>query len=298
MVDLYVFRMGDGEAFRLGIGGEGDGFLGEDGEGDLAFAAKDFHLVSVFLATEVPEAGSGYACSMYPGCGYGVVGGVETLLVGGGAMHCFDIAEEVGEEVESVAGKIVEVSAEGDFGIGSPVVFAGEIEFGGRFAELPMDVSRFADGSGVEPLFDLEEARQAATVVGDEDGRLAGLEGSEDFLAICEVGRHWFFDTAGFAGCGGCYGVLLVAIGGRGDVDGVDFGGVDQFLGRLENEGDSVARGVVLGLGEVAAHDAVEDEAFGLLVGGAAFNFGDVAAADDAPAKGRSEFGIVHGGNC
>jgi len=75
-----------------------------------------------------------------------------------------------------------------------------------------------------------------------------------------------------------------VGAGRRGDVDCVDLGVGDEGAGVVIPAGDAVAAGVVGGFGTVAAHHGDESGVGDFGERGAAFDFGHVAAADDAPA--------------
>src|SRR5205085_134492 len=90
----------------------------------------------------------------------------------------------------------------------------------------------------------------------------------------------------GFAGLGGHDSVLLVGRRRGGDVDGVHLGVGDQLAPVGVPPGHAVAGGVVSGLGSVAAHDGDKGGVGSFLERGTAFDLGDVAAADDAPADG------------
>ena len=111
------------------------------------------------------------------------------------------------------------------------------------------------------------------------------MAGVDHRQALAVVARHRFFNVNGFAGSGDLGGVVCVGVGRRRDIDCIDIWVGDECVGLVVPLGYAVARGIIAGLVCVASHDRYQFGIGRFVQGGAALYFGDVAAADDAPAN-------------
>ena len=149
--------------------------------------------------------------------------------------------------------------------------------------DLDVDGCDAADAARREASAHREKTGQRAPIVRDPQ-RDAGLAERAGHARALGVGpRHRLLDKAGFARGRGQKRQRLVRPRRGRDVDGIDVRIADQFVGGDVDPRDAVPPRVVLGLGPVAPHDGDERRAVSLLEAGAAFDFRDVAAADDAP---------------
>eukprot|EP01022_Parablepharisma_sp_SALTPOND_P021550 TRINITY_DN427_c1_g1_i8.p1 TRINITY_DN427_c1_g1~~TRINITY_DN427_c1_g1_i8.p1 ORF type:complete len:1229 (-),score=506.41 TRINITY_DN427_c1_g1_i8:439-4125(-) len=256
-------------------------------EDDLAGAAGDLDPVGAFETAEMPAAAAGDATVIAPAGRYRVTRAVETLLVGAAAGSLRHLAKKMREQVQAVAGQVIEIATGRDARIGAPAIATLQVVRSGCAGQLPVDVAWRADAALDQPLPHLLEARQRAPVVGHEQRLPGGLEGVQHLHALLVAGGHGLFDAAGFASGSDLQGVVQVGVGRGGDIEGVDVGIVDQCIGIAEPARYAVTSCVVGRQGRVASHDRDQFEAGRALVGGTTLFLGDCAAADDAPADRR-----------
>jgi hypothetical protein len=140
-----------------------------------------------------------------------------------------------------------------------------------------------ADGALRHEVAHGEESGQGAAVEAHPK-RDAGLAACGDHVeALAVVHPHRLFDVHRLAGRGAAQRVLAVAVGERGDVDGVDVVGVDDGRCVIVGSGNAVPAGVVGGERAVAAHHRAQLGVARLRKAGPALALGHVAAADHAP---------------
>jgi hypothetical protein len=131
----------------------------------------------------------------------------------------------------------------------------------------------------------LEEARQGAAVIGDEELLAGARKGFAHAAALGGAARHGLLDIAGFVGLRDPERVRLVLAGGRGHVDDVDVGAPDHLVGVRGVTRYAVPAREVGGTLFVAPHDDIELAAARLVERGAALDLTHVPATDDAPAN-------------
>lgn len=312
-----VGRIGDGEFLDAGVGFEGgewcSAFLGdggflnarggfeangvgrEVGERKAAVGADELEEVFARGAGEIPGGDAGHAGGGAEAHGERVFDGVGRGEIGGVAGDIGERAEEKIEKVERVRAEVKKEAAASVGGVEAPGKLGGRGAVLG-FGVVVADAGELADGAGVEEFLDLEEAGLGAAVIGDEEWEAGAGEGGEHLVAFGGVAGHGFFDIGGFAGGANLEGVLEVKAGRSGNVDGVNFGVADEGFGVVIPFGNTVAAGVVRGEGGVATHDGDELGAGGFLEAGTAFDFGNVAATENAPADGVTGFPSGRGG--
>ena len=137
----------------------------------------------------------------------------------------------------------------------------------------------------LDQRLDLEEGGQGAAIVRHKQRHSGPTAGVDHRQALAVVVRHRLFDVNRFAGSGDLGRVMSVGVRGRCDIDRIDIRVADECVGLVVPSGYAVALGIVAGLVRVAAHDRYQLGIAGLVQGRAALNFGDVAAANDAPAN-------------
>ena len=125
----------------------------------------------------------------------------------------------------------------------------------------PVSVEADGDGTGganragVDQFFHLQETGQATTIVGDPQRHPRSLTGRHHALTFSVVERHWLFHIDRFPCL--CHGqcIVLMSIGGRGNIDRVHLGIMDERLGVIIPARDIVATGVIGGQCAITAHD-------------------------------------------
>ena len=212
-----------------------------------------------------------------------VLGRVEPGLVGSPALDRGDGAEQVIEQIELVGAQVEEEPAPGDLGQHPPGKSFHPL-LSGRLEQGDGDQAHLADRPFGEQFLDLEEGRQAAAVVGHEQGHAGRFARLDHVLALGVAAGHGLFHVHRFAGPRRFDRVLGVGVGRSGHVYRVHLRVGDQRVGVGVPAGHAVAPGVIFGEVGVAPHDRYQLRVFDFLKGGTALDFGDVAAADDAPA--------------
>src|SRR5450830_68551 len=74
MVQLDVFRVGDGQFLRAAGVAQQQRFIAEHGKADLAFAADDIDMIDTLKTAEIPTAAAGHAGSMQPAGAHRIFG--------------------------------------------------------------------------------------------------------------------------------------------------------------------------------------------------------------------------------
>jgi hypothetical protein len=131
-----------------------------------------------------------------------------------------------------------------------------------------------------------EEAGQGAAVEAHPERDAGRAAGGDHVQALAVVHPHRLLDVHRLAGRGAAQRVLAVAVGERGDVDGVDVVGVDDGRRVVVGAGDAVPAGIVGGERAIAAHHRAQLGMARLREARAALALGHVAATDHAPTDG------------
>ena len=189
------------------------------------------------------------------------------------------------EQIEGVGAEVEQQSATCSSCVNAPG--AARIEMP-RSAVTVAHLGQPAQCRGVKEMLHLHKPGQAPPVVGDEQLLPRAGKRLDHAVAFRCVARHGLFDIGGFAGGCDAQRVVTVRFGRRGNVDGVDVGIAEQRVSVVVPARHAMAAGIVGGQRTLAPHDRDELRAGRLLEARAAFDLGDIATADDAPAHDRS----------
>ena len=279
---MHVRRIAQLVHASLASAREHDICVTEDRRLQLPLRTGERDEVRFLRCVEVPDPGANRGAVELEGGRSAVFGGVCAAGVHGKTGHLRDRPDQEIQQIETVRCQVEEQSPAADGRVDTPPGVAPGEQRGGH---LDVDGRQAPDPVLAQAVPDGEEPGQCPAVVRDPQGqplRIEGLDHAETFLM---VERHRLLDEARLAGGGHAEREIAVARGGGGDVDGVDVRVRDQIVRPVVRPRHTVAPRVVARLLPVAAHHRDQRGSFGLLKPGAALDFGDITAPDDAPAN-------------
>lgn len=268
----------------------GEGFFAiaetEDGaveriEIDFAFGADDAELVA--LDARVPadiDDGMDAGGILDEDCG-GVFDGLLMDGVGEQAGGAGRLAEEEIHGVDAMAGGVEERAAAGHGGIEAPALGLIRRVVGAPFMTVGLGKDGLADDALGDELAGADELGTEAAVVSDGEETLMSAGGGEHRLRVGEIESGGFFAEDVLAGMQSGDGMGRMERDGRGDVDGVDGGGVECDV----EVGEDLSAGVSGGLLRIAGDERLEAAARLRKNGGDDAAAGDIADSNDQPAN-------------
>ena len=164
-----------------------DGFVGEDGEVQLASVADEFDAVGAgtLVADEAPRAAAGQAVGKLEGGADGVFRLIKSASVAAEAFCPDNGAKDFLKQVNLVGCEVVEVSSTCDVALHAP----GEgcavvVEVARRAGKAYLHRCHLADGTFLYEFLHFLEVRQIASVVGHEAWHMRLFADAVDALTV------------------------------------------------------------------------------------------------------------------
>ena len=245
-----------------------------------AAQALDHQFVARFAGGEIPARGADQSVGGAKAERHRILGFVSRQHVAGAGAHQFERPEPVVEQVEHVAGEVMEVPAA-----------ALRRQAPGRLArdlrQPVVHAHQRTEASRTQDLLDGRGAREVTPVIGDVERRARRREGLHHLLELPIGAPGRLFHQAGLARARDGQRVAELVLRRRRDVDGVHLGMRDHF-GRVRG-GDRRLQPLrrLAKLRRVAPHDRHQAASGRGAERRAGLAQHDIAAADDSPADRR-----------
>ena len=254
--------------------------MSEHRRGDSPARSFDYQSLFVSIGGEVPARGADDALAAPEVQRHRILDRRVRRRVRG-AAEFREFSQQMIEQIENVAANIEEEPAAGLSDVQPP-----EIRRGGTIRRDPVIVAGgdVPEPAGVDDLLHLHKARQGAPIVGDEQRKLGALEGIDHPPTFDVRPRHRLLDVTRLPRRRDFQRILQVRPRRRGDVDDVNFRIRDQRIGVVIKSRHLMPPRVILRGGAVAAHHRNQSAVARALQRRTALDFGDIPAADDAPA--------------